>query len=314
MLLSSLEEKIENSNNILLIGIGGGFDFVQGVPIYEKLLEKGKNVTWANLSFTRLDDIDGYNKYLLVNADTEYTLSLKYFPEKYLTEWYEQARNRSISIYAFPRFGPRIIREILDYIVDQHKIDFIIAVDGGTDSLMRGDEPELGTPEEDLSTLCALSSHSNIDQLLVATVFGVDHYHGVQHYYFLKAVAELSEHDGFFGVESLLPKSREAISYRDALNYIHSKMPLHKSIVSSCLLETLNFKFGDIELAVEPRKAESFITPLSGMYWYFDAQKVVERCMYMKEIENLRLYPEVIAAITNFRKGIEIQPSRSLKG
>jgi hypothetical protein len=42
MFLSSLDDRIRNANNVLLMGIGGGFDFVQGVPIYEKLCELKK--------------------------------------------------------------------------------------------------------------------------------------------------------------------------------------------------------------------------------------------------------------------------------
>ena len=314
MLLSSLEKTISNSRNILLVGIGGGFDFVQGIPVYEKLFELGKNVIWANLSFTRLDSLSGYDKYVLVNSTTEDIPNFNYFPEKYLCEWYEKTHKRSLSIYAFPRFGPKIIKNIVDMIIDKHQIDLIICVDGGTDSLMRGDEPELGTPEEDLSTLCALSFHENIEQLLITTVFGVDHYHGVQHYYFLKSVAELSKVNGFYGVESLLAESKEAKIYCDALNYIHDKMPLYKSIVASCLFEALNSTFGDTKLPVEPRDAESFITPLTSMYWYFDAKKVVDRCLYKKDILDLSLYYEVIDAIKEFRKDIKVQPSKSIKG
>lgn len=36
------------------------------------------------------------------------------------------------------------------------EIDCVILVDGGTDSLMRGDEVELGTPTEDMSSIAAI--------------------------------------------------------------------------------------------------------------------------------------------------------------
>ena len=39
-------------------------------------------------------------------------------------------------------------RKAYQTIVDQHKIDTIILVDGGTDSLMTGNESGLGTPTE----------------------------------------------------------------------------------------------------------------------------------------------------------------------
>lgn len=314
MLLSSLENKLKNSKNILLIGIGGGFDFLQGVPVYEKLHNLGKNIVWANLSFSDVHILDEYNKFVIVDAYTKNIPVSKYFPEKYLCEWYLKEHDRYLSIYTFPRFGPKIIKEIVGMIISEHSVDLIICIDGGTDSLMRGDEPELGTPEEDLSTLCALSFHKNIEQLLITTVFGVDHYHGVQHYYFLKAVSELSRKNGFFGVESLLPNSIEADVYNRILDYVHSKMQSYKSIVSSCLKESLQSNFGDIKLSVEPRNAVSFISPLTNMYWYFDAKKVASRCLYINDISDLKLYPEVTEAIKRFRNRIIIQPSMSIKG
>lgn len=91
-------------------------------------------------------------------------------------------------------------------------------------------------------------------------------------------------------------------------------MPLSKSIVSSCLFEALNSTFGDIRLPVEPRNAESFITPLTNMYWYFDAKKVVDRCLYVRDIEDLSFYYDVMDAIKVFRKGIKLQPYKSIKG
>ncbi len=36
-------------------------------------------------------------------------------------------------------------------------IDCVILVDGGTDSLMRGDEKQLGTPTEDMTSIAAVS-------------------------------------------------------------------------------------------------------------------------------------------------------------
>jgi hypothetical protein len=248
---------------------------------------------------------------VLVGPKTKYALNSVYFPEKYLTQWYQETQNKEFSIYTFPRSGPEVIKDILERIIQKHNIDLIIGVDGGTDSLMRGDEPELGTPEEDLSTLCAMSS-CQIDQILVTTVFGVDSYHGVQHYYFLKGVAELSQNGGFFGVESLLPSSKEAKLYIDVLNYIHNKMPAYKSIVSTCLMESLQAKFGEIKLPVAPRSAQSFITPLSSMYWYFDAKKVTERCMYIKRIQGLKLYSQVVDEIDKFRQNITIQPAKTI--
>lgn len=47
-------------------------------------------------------------------------------------------------------------------LVKKLNLDTIITVDGGTDSLMTGDECGLGTPTEDMSTICALNQIKNV--------------------------------------------------------------------------------------------------------------------------------------------------------
>lgn len=47
-------------------------------------------------------------------------------------------------------------------------IDGIILIDGGVDSLMRGDEPEPGTMFEDSLSLLAVSDQKNIRVRLIA--------------------------------------------------------------------------------------------------------------------------------------------------
>ncbi len=71
MLSNSIDKKIEIARNILLVGIGGGFDFALAIPIYQNLISLGKTVYWANLSFSRLDLLPNYSKFVHVTAETE---------------------------------------------------------------------------------------------------------------------------------------------------------------------------------------------------------------------------------------------------
>ena len=47
-------------------------------------------------------------------------------------------------------------------LIEQLQLDTIILVDGGTDSLMRGDEAKLGTPEEDMASIAAVTDSSTV--------------------------------------------------------------------------------------------------------------------------------------------------------
>lgn len=90
------------------------------------------------------------------------------------------------------RTGVVQMREALRTVVAKEGIDTVVLVDGGTDSLMRGDEVALGSPMEDMLSIASLHTLNEIrdeNKLLVLIGFGVDAYHGVCHSLFLENVA-----------------------------------------------------------------------------------------------------------------------------
>jgi len=90
------------------------------------------------------------------------------------------------------------------------KLDTIIVADGGTDSLMRGDESGLGTPKEDMMTIGAVRGLKNVQKKFLLNLgFGVDCFHGVKHCHFLENVAAISKIGGFLGTFSLMPQMEE---------------------------------------------------------------------------------------------------------
>jgi hypothetical protein len=50
-----------------------------------------------------------------------------------------------------------LLVDLYSYIVETHKIDAVVIFDGGSDSLMKGDEEGLGDPIEDCVSLTAVS-------------------------------------------------------------------------------------------------------------------------------------------------------------
>ncbi|HXR65533.1 MAG TPA: hypothetical protein VN729_06405 [Ktedonobacteraceae bacterium] len=146
-------QEIENAQSILLAGAGGGFDIFSGLPLYFGLRNLGKQVHLANLSFSPLSTATGCRlspALMEVTADTQ-GKSL-YFPEKYLAQWFV-AQGEHVPIYCFERTGVQPLLTAYQTLVDFLHVDTIILIDGGTDSLMRGDEPGLGTPEEDIASM-----------------------------------------------------------------------------------------------------------------------------------------------------------------
>jgi hypothetical protein len=183
-------------------------------------------------------------------------------------------------------------------------VDAVILVDGGTDSLMRGDEPGLGTPEEDIASLCAVDALDDVAQkFLVCIGFGVDTFHGVCHAYFLQAVADLIRAGGYLGAWSLMREMPEVMLYKDAANYVHSIMFNHPSIVSSSILSALDGRFGNYHATYRTEGSNLFINPLMAFCWVFQVDRVLRRNLYQHHIQETQTRAELEHAIMTFRAG-----------
>ena len=54
----SVNKKLENAKNVLIIGAGGGSDILCGLPLYYTFLKQGKKVHLANLTHTNFKTIN----------------------------------------------------------------------------------------------------------------------------------------------------------------------------------------------------------------------------------------------------------------
>ena len=163
-----------------------------------------------------------------VTAKTE--AHLRYFPELYLARWFKEKQGSDVSIYCFDRTGTRPITEAYRVLADRLQLDAVVLVDGGTDSLMRGDEVGLGTPEEDSASLAAVDALSDVPVKLLACLgFGIDTFHGVCHAQYLEAVAALSQTGGYLGTWSLLREMPEVQKYEQAVSAVFEVMWNHPS-------------------------------------------------------------------------------------
>ena len=136
-------------------------------------------------------------------------------------------------IYCFEPVGLSVQPLLAGYraLVRELGVDTVILADGGTDSLMRGDEAGLGTPEEDMSSIAAVDDLEVERKYLVCLGFGVDSFHGVCHSHTLEAVAELTQQGAFLGAFSLLREMPEVQRYLAATEAVLQAMPSHPSIV-----------------------------------------------------------------------------------
>ena len=293
--------EIEKSRSILLAGAGGGFDIFSGLPLYFGLRNLGKQVHLANLSFSPLSASTGRwlsPALMEVTADTQ-GRSL-YFPEKYLAQWFV-TQGEQIPIYCFDRTGVQPLLVAYQTLINLLHIDTIILIDGGTDSLMRGDEPSLGTPEEDIASLATVHQLQLDTKLLVCLGFGIDTFHGVCHAHFLEAVSELARHDGFLGTWSLTKEMPEVQRYREATEAVLHAMSFHPSIVSTSILSALAGLFGDVQANQRTTNSKLFINILMTLYWCFRIDPVAQRLLYLNDILYTQTSRDLTSAIEQFR-------------
>jgi hypothetical protein len=304
MLQSAFLQELESARNVLIAGVGGGFDIFSGLPLYFGLQADGKQVHLANLSFSLLPPEPEARlapAVLTVTATTPRVTD--YFPEKHLCQWF-RGQGQHIAIHCFERTGVQPLLEAYRALVARLGVDTIILVDGGTDSLMRGDEHGLGTPQEDIASITAVHELEVERKLLACLGFGVDHYHGVCHAHFLEAVAELTRSGGFLGTVSLLERMPEVRRYREATETVFAMMPHHVSIVSSSILSALEGMYGDHHATDRTEGSRLWINPLMPLYWCFRLGPVAERILYRTAMLETRSYMDINDTIAEFRRRV----------
>ena len=299
----TLFEHLDRSRRVILAGCGGGFDLYCALPLYFHLKQQGKEVSLVSLSFTDFRAVTGRHvATATVEVDARSGGPDHYFPEGHLCRWFQQ-RGEQVSIYCISPNGVIPLRAAYGAIVKETGVDTIVAVDGGTDSLMRGDEAGLGTPAEDLLTLAAVAALPQVEQkLLVCLGFGVDAYHGVCHRQVLEAVAQLSSTGDFLGSISLTSDRPEVSSYMDAVGHAEAAMPRHPSIVNASVVSALEGRYGDYHRTHRTAGGVLWINPLMAVLWAFQLCAVAGRCLYLDELMRTHTLPEVHDVIRAFRQ------------
>ncbi|MFD9101569.1 DUF1152 domain-containing protein [Streptomyces virginiae] len=307
--------RLADAERILVAGAGGGFDIYSGLPVALSLLHQGKDVHLANLSFSHLAGLPLED---WVTPDLAAVTPLTaphqaYFPERTLAQWLETHGYPS-TVYAFPQTGVQPLRDAYRALVDLHRIDAIVLVDGGTDILMRGDEAGLGTPEEDMASLAALAALDDVPERLVVSVgFGVDAYHGVSHALVLENIAALEREGAYLGAFSLPRSTREGALYLDAVAHAQDHTPERPSIVNGSIAAAVRGSFGDVRFTARTHGSELFVNPLMSLCFAFDLPGLAARCLYLDRIEDTHLMRQVHSRIAEFREElVTTRPARRI--
>lgn len=272
-----------DQDNILFLGIGGGFDIYGAIPIFTHPSLEGKKVTFANLNSRA-------KNFGLVESvgDT---------PEERLADWLQKNGHNS-KVYALPRCGVNQMIGYLETIKTENNIKSIVCVDGGVDSLMTGEEEGAGTIIEDTITMMAVLKIKHVVNFLMCIGFGTEMEEGVCHHLALENIAKISEIGGFLGSCSLMTENSQYEAYKDACEY--GWKDVRKSHIHTKVISAVEGKFGDenlydgIDAQVGGVKVMNYTNPLMGIMWFFDLGKVMMRNKLATPFENTNTATDVL--------------------
>ena len=300
------------ARSVLIAGAGGGFDVYAGLPLALALWHNGVNVHLANLSFSQLEllDRDNWTADNVAAVTPESTSPDWYFPERTLARWLA-AHDLPATVYAFPPLGVQRLRAAYQHLTQPLNIDAIVLVDGGTDILLRGDESDLGTPVEDITSVAAVTGLDLPVKLVTCLGFGIDAHHGVNHVQVLENLAALDRDGGYLGALSIPGTSREAVLYRDAVAHAQAATPERPSIVNGQIAAATSGAFGNVQFTTRTSDSALFVNPLMAIYFTVDLAKLAARCLYLDRIENTSGRRQVITRIETFRNEISTRIPRA---
>ena len=301
-------EQLEPCRRILLVGAGGGYDVYCGLPLYRYLEDRGKQVFLASLAFNPPDP--SWGRALaqgLVELRAPDQRPPKIGCETCLALWFSTL-GLDVPIYCFAAGGSLEILAHYQFLKEHLGLDALVLIDGGTDSLMRGDEPGLGSPGEDVASLAAAHQLDLPVRLLACLGFGLDAHHHVCHAYALEAAAQLTPSGDYLGAFSLLPHMAEFQFLAQAVEYTAGQKEARLSIIASSVVAAGQGRFGDVHTTSRTQGSSLMINPLMSMYWCFQVDGLARRCLYLDQIKNTRSRGEITRAIQQFRANLTPRP------
>jgi hypothetical protein len=269
------------NRKVLLAGAGGGWDIFGGLPLlYE--WQDSCEIVLANFSAT----LEGFDVRPACAAD---------HPEGKLVE------ALGMPVYVFGKAGFKTLREGYEKLLKEHRCDTIILVDGGVDSLMRGDEEGCGTIFQDTISLGVVDSLDVPTKALACIGFGTETEEGVCHYRALENIAALTKDGGLLGCCSLTA-NMEAFQYYEEICRKAFAQPAPRSHIHTRIIPAVHGEFGQYAMYDDEwspidilSEMPPFVSPLAPIYWFFDLATVARRNLLIPAFSDTETFAEVDA-------------------
>ncbi len=302
MLTQPIDERLADAKNVLIAGAGGGYDVICGVPIVLALESRGVRTHLASFASTPINDVaDAVQLSPSLIEVTAKSSRPSYFPEGWLARWLTVRLQREISVYCFGATGVGPLYEGYQLLIRKLDIDAIIVVDGGVDSLLRGDECALGSPLEDALTLATVSLIDGPERILAVTAFGAERLDRISHAQVLGRIADLTRAGAWLGTDSLTGAQATDFS-AGARHVLEHQEGMHNSVVVASMLSAVAGEFGDRAVTAHSANTPPWISPLMALYWYFDLAEVARQNLYLSRLVNTTTFADAAEALGAFMK------------
>jgi hypothetical protein len=286
--------KLDDAKNILVVGLGSGFDVFTSLPLV---------FHWKDKNF------------VLVNSGTS---SVFHFQPSTQLEYPEGLISDTPNIkakYTIGRHGYKPFKIAYEKIANLHQIDCVLAIDGGVDSLAIGDELDSGTILEDFVSLAALSD-LNVPKILCCAGFGGETEENLNHFRILENMARLATNGAFLGSFSLTKDMPEFEAYKKECEKVWEDR--RKSHIQTKIISAVLGKFGPDNHYenIDPRLAVStgisFISLLSSIYWMFDFDAVVKQNKAINCLKNSTTFVDAKIILKDFLKAQALRSHEKL--
>jgi len=303
-------DKVSPCQNLLIAGMGGGFDIFCGLPIYFELFDKIPyihlaNLTFSNVIFSQITNLK--NRIILsdtlvgITANTE-NLQI-YFPEFYLSQYFQEKLNQKITIWCFKITGVNPLLKNYQILINHLGIDGILLIDGGVDSLILGDEKEKGTFIEDLISLAAVAQLHDISTRLIGSLgFGAER--DITYPHILENIAHFTKENAFLGTCSLVKTMDVYQKYKEIVLFTQQQKGQDSSVINSSIISSVEGEYGDYHLTSKTKGSELFISPLMSIYWFFELTKLAEFNLYLDSIKETETMNDVFKCLVQKNRTI----------
>lgn len=304
-------DQLLSCQNLLIAGMGGGFDVFCGLPVYFELKQRGQQVHLANYSFSDIDLLkDGIR---LTNDLVGVTANVRgdrhvYFPELYLSRWFQEQQREEVVIWSFTGVGVRPLLGIYQTLVEHLSLDGILLIDGGIDSLLRGDEEQVGTIIEDTVSLIAVSELKRPFTKLMACV-GLGAERDIAHEHVFENIAKLAEIGAFKGTCSLVKEMEAYQAYESAVFHVFNQPRQDPSVINSSIISAVQGHFGNHHLTNKTAGSRLWISPLMPIYWFFEVSGVARRNLLFSHLRYTDTLDDAFREFSRARRRLVCRPS-----